>query len=331
MIEMTKLHELFSVSYGNKFDYNKMTPRKKGIAFISRSSKNNGIVDFVEKYENTEPYNSGSITVTLGGTYLLSAFIQNQPFYTAQNIAVLTPIVELSEVEILFYCTCLGMNRHRYSAFGREANVTLGEIDLPGVTEIPAFVKAFSIKKYGLELLHKSDFSNVNIKYTKKNNDVSLSDLFTLSNGVPSSDLQRREIKANDDWVPFIRPSYRQETSYVEYVNKSHVPKSKLFPSGTLYVSTNGQGSHTYSYVSATEFVPNSDVAVLLPNRKMSLHEKLFYAHCITENRYKFSYGRKPKGAKLESIMLPEFPPEYVAKLDMNNVIKAFSSVLEGL
>ncbi len=37
----------------------------------------------------------------------------------------------------------------------------------------------------------------------------------------------------------------------------------------------------------------------------MTLREKLFYAMCISRNRFKFSYGRKPKGEKLERIMLP--------------------------
>jgi len=128
-----------------------------------------------------------------------------------------------------------------------------------------------------------------------------------------------------------IRPSYRQETSVVEYVNKINAPADKLFPSETLYVSTDGQGSHTYSYVSVMEFIPNSNITVLLPKREMNLQEKLFYAYCITNNRYKFSYGRKPKGTRLENILLPEFPPEYVTNLNFNQLVSSFSNVLEEL
>jgi hypothetical protein len=57
-----------------------------------------------------------------------------------------------------------------------------------------------------------------------------------------------------------------------------------------------------YSYVSSFEFVPNS---VLIPKEKMSLAEKLYYALCVTANRRKFSYGRKPKGDRLKAILLP--------------------------
>ena len=94
-------------------------------------------------------------------------------------------------------------------------------------------------------------------------------------------------------------------------------------------MSTNGQGSHTFSYVSTTEFVANSDVSILIPKRKMSLQEKLFYAQCITNNRYKFSYGRKPKGARLLAVKIPEYPPKYVTEYCIEKVVDSFSNVLE--
>ena len=73
-------------------------------------------------------------------------------------------------------------------------------------------------------------------------------------------------------------------------------------------MSTDGQGSHSYAYLSIFEFVPNSNVSVLIPKRNMSNLEKLFYSYCISKNRYKFSYGRKPKGIRLENILIPEYP-----------------------
>ena len=102
-----------------------------------------------------------------------------------------------------------------------------------------------------------------------------------------------------------------------------------MFPAGTLYISTDGQGSHTFSYVSTFEFVPNSNVSVLIPKRKMSLQEKLYYAHCITNNRYKFSYGRKPKGERLQTVLIPEYPPKYVTDYNIDKVVNSFSRVLD--
>ena len=41
-----------------------------------------------------------------------------------------------------------------------------------------------------------------------------------------------------------------------------------IYPDNTIYVSTDGQGSHSYSYVSSFEFIPNSNVSVLIPKKK---------------------------------------------------------------
>ena len=94
-------------------------------------------------------------------------------------------------------------------------------------------------------------------------------------------------------------------TSYAGFVHRKSVKKEKIFPAGTLYVSTDGAGSHTYSYVSIEEFIPNSNVVVLIPKQEMNLETKLLYAAYITANRFKFSYGRKPKGERLAELRLP--------------------------
>lgn len=185
-----------------------------------------------------------------------------------------------------------------------------------------------SIKDYGEALIKQTEFPEDSSNYPLNTKSVPLDKLFIVENGIASSQVIRSNIKESENWVPYIRPSYRQETSIDAYVNKKLVPDEKVFSAGSLYVSTNGQGSHTFSYVSTSEFVPNSDVSVLIPKRKMSLQEKLFYAQCITNNRYKFSYGRKPKGLRLKAVLLPEYPPKYVTEYNIDKVVNGFSEVL---
>lgn len=134
---------------------------------------------------------------------------------------------------------------------------------------------------------------------------VRLDTLFDITGGMASSEVWRSPVRVNADWLPYIRPSYRQASSVDAYVNRHLTDSRYIFPAETLYVSTDGQGSHTYAYVSTSEFVPNSNVSVLIPKREMTLREKLFYAMCITRNRFKFSYGRKPKGERLKELRLP--------------------------
>ena len=51
----------------------------------------------------------------------------------------------------------------------------------------------------------------------------------------------------------------------------------------------------------------------------MTLKEKLFYSMCITHNRFKFSYGRKPKGFRLENVLLPDKMGKMFDKPDLLN------------
>jgi type I restriction enzyme M protein len=155
---------------------------------------------------------------------------------------------------------------------------------------------------------------NSSIKTTNNINEnlMQISELFDPINGFSSSGVKRYAKKDGVNFIPFIRPSNTQSTSIDAYLNADEVDEKMIFPEGSLYVSSDGQGSHTYAYVSITRFVPNSNTIVLLPKRGMSIREKLFYAYAITKNRYKFSYGRKPKGDRLLSIKVPRLPPDYI-------------------
>ena len=132
-----KITTLFHFSYGTKLDLNKMEIDNNGVNFIGRAAKNLGIVTKIKRIKKIEPMQSGLITVALGGS-ILSSFIQQEPFYTSQNIMVLTPIQKMTFREKIFYCLCISENRFRYSTFGREANRTLKDLELPD--KIPKFI-----------------------------------------------------------------------------------------------------------------------------------------------------------------------------------------------
>src|SRR3989344_1191264 len=144
-MKLVPLNSIFDIEYGNQFDLYKMDFEDPEISFVSRSSQNLGVVAKVSKDINTDPYPAGLITVTLGGTYLLSSFVQQEPFYTAQNIKVLTPKREMDFKEKVFYCLAIQSNRFRYTSHGREANVTLDHLLVP--EEVPAKWLKFDIEK----------------------------------------------------------------------------------------------------------------------------------------------------------------------------------------
>ena len=201
------------------------------------------------------------------------------------------------------------MNKFKFS-YGRQANRTLSQLLIPDVTEIPDEMLNYSIDN-GVGIKEFENINNITfpvgdfLRKQDKTNFNKLEDIFDIHNGLASSNVLVQPERANEYLIPYIRPSKWQSTSYAGYVDIRTVPQSKVFPAGTLYVSTDGAGSHTYSYVAIESFVPNSNVSVLIPKHNLSLEEKLAYATLITANRFKFSYGRKPKGDKLKTILLP--------------------------
>ncbi|MCH9034939.1 MAG: restriction endonuclease subunit S [Planctomycetes bacterium] len=144
--KLVELHVLFEISRGNKFDLNKMEqcePADDAIAFAGRSGEKNGIVGFVRRYGDIDPYEAGQITVALGGA-ALSSFVQPRAFYTGQNIDVLKPRTEMALDVKLYYCVCVEANRFRYSTFGREANRTLKNLLVPDLDLIPPWVNGIT-------------------------------------------------------------------------------------------------------------------------------------------------------------------------------------------
>lgn len=129
--------------------------------------------------------------------------------------------------------------------------------------------------------------------------------LFEIHRGIQIDRAERLLPRPSKTSVVYVRPASTQQRTIAGWVERSDIPAELVFPVGTLFVSADGEGSHTYSYVSQFEFVPSQHVHALIPRAPMSLQAKLFYAHCITMNRYRFSYGRAPRGERFRSLQLP--------------------------
>jgi len=156
-----------------------------------------------------------------------------------------------------------------------------------------------------------------------------LDELFTIKNGVASTGLSIEPTK-QPFHLPYLRPSSTQEGTIAGWVWLRDIEEQDIYPSETLFVSNNGEGSHTYSYVSSFAFVASNNVCILIPKRQMTLLEKLFYSLCITRNRYKFSYGRIPIGNRLGMINLPEEIPVHFQTVDIKPYVE-FSNRLNQL
>lgn len=68
-----------------------MKDNAPSVNFVGRANANNGVTDYIDRIDGLEPYKAGYMTISLGGEYLGSCFIQDKPFYTSQNVNVLIP------------------------------------------------------------------------------------------------------------------------------------------------------------------------------------------------------------------------------------------------
>ena len=121
------LNDICKITMGNKMDWAAMSTDEPSVNFVGRSADNNGVagkVDIVydKKGVKVEPYKAGCITIALGGS-LGSTYLQDEPFYTSQNVSVMEFADEVSDYAKLFLCTLIhNESLYKYFPFGRELN-----------------------------------------------------------------------------------------------------------------------------------------------------------------------------------------------------------------
>lgn len=120
---MFHLYDIFDIDSGTKLDKAKMDTTIPKINFVGRSNFNNGITQKVNEIQGLNPYEAGCLTLALGGAYLGSCFIQEEPFYTSQNVVVLIPKKDISFEAKQFIATAIFKeSQNNYRAFIKELN-----------------------------------------------------------------------------------------------------------------------------------------------------------------------------------------------------------------
>lgn len=313
---MTRLDTLFTITYGNKFDFNKMDDTKLEVAFIGRRGSNQGLSGHVGALPGVKPYPAGLITVALGGSYVLAAFVQQEPFYTAQNVAVLRPLTDMSLSDRLYYAACITANRYRYTAFGREANRTLRALEVPEST--PSLDSQLATPLAPM-IAAIPAISKPEIGASSPGGLVK--DLFAVRYG-QSLELNRLTRCAAPDGVNFVSRTDRNNGVSA----RVRVPDElSLGMPGELSVALGG--SPLATFLQTEEFVCGRDVAILTTRKPMTDAEKLWFCVAIRANRYRYSYGRQANRT-LAEIPLPAFPNELLAGEAVDTVLDSLRAAL---
>jgi len=279
-MNLLPIKEIFDIEYGNQFDLNKLeiNAKNKNISFVSRTSKNNGVSEWVKPYQGVKSYNKGLITVSLGGTYLLSSFVQQFDFYTAQNIKVLTPKTSMSLDEKLFYCAAIKHNRFRYTSHGREANKTFNDLLVPSREDALRLIKKVKtrIPKPSADSLT----SNVKLKLSDRNwVYFNLSDYFIMNAGKYYP--KESYVKGN---TPLVTAS-DQNNGVLRFTNLTPVYVHEHITIGKIGAST---------FFHNVPFCASSDVTILSP-KKSSFNSfiGIFISTLINKENFRWNYGRQ--------------------------------------
>lgn len=309
-MKLVELNTIFDIKYGNQFDLYKLENDEwSDINFVSRSSKNLGVASKVSMYNDVEPFPAGLITVALGGS-VLSTFIQPEKFYTGQNIKILTPKNKMSFNDKVYYCLAIERNKFRYTACGREANITLHTLLVPD--RLPSNFKKVKFDTVLIPnskpiIQKKLQLHSENWKWFK------LQELFEIKKG---ERLTKADMIAGT--TPFIG-AIDSNNGYREYIQNDPIHSGN-----TITVNYNGNGV-AEAFYQPKPFWASDDVNVLYPKFKMNPLNALFIATIIKAEKYRFNYGRKwhVKRMNTSKIKLPTTKKKQPDFKFMENFIKS--------
>lgn len=277
--------DLFYVYSGSKLDYGKQTESVDGINFVSRNSNNNGVVGRVILEEGMKTFKKGDITVPLGGSYLLSAFVQDEDFVTAQNVCVLRPKKKMTEIEKWFYCYALRLNRFKFSAFGREVNKYIKEIELPN--KIPDWVYSHKIEK--IETTNGNKYKKLDIESWKE---IKVKELFDVV-GSKTTPVNKLEEYGYGKY-PYITTQSKNNGvagSYDFYTEEGNA----------LTIDSAVLGYCTYQEFN---FSASDHVEKLIPKFKMNKYIALFFVTLINKENFRYNYGIKYNQGRIRETII---------------------------
>ena len=305
-----KVKDLFDVKYGINLELNacEITADTDGVNFVSRTSENNGVVARVKIIPDKKPQLAGVITCAAGGS-VLSSFVQNEPFYSGRDLYILTPKKTMSLEEKLFYCKALKMNAYRYQ-YGRQANKTLKEIELP---DVPDWVKKYKIDYSPIQTKIKTKPDSLDISAWKQ---FKISDLFECST-TPAV------IETQSGSIPYVTRTSTNNgvDSFISEVSK------KINKNNCITIGAEGR----FAFYQSKPFISGVKIYTLR-NESLNKYNALFISTILNKEVYRYCYGRARILDKIkeERIKLPvnsqgnpdwQFMENYIKSLPYSDLI----------
>lgn len=277
-----KLNELFTIQYGSNLELSNVeeTDISQGIPFVSRTEKNCGVSAYVVKQPNSVKINpKHTLSVALGGT-VLATFYQEEDYYSGYHIGVLIPKFEMSKEEMIYYALCIRANKLKYS-YGRQANRTLKDIELPDYDKIPKWINSY--KSGNVEIIKTINKDSVVLENF---NDFNLCDLFDVVRG-KSKPISEMTLDMGN--IPIISSTGLDNgvTGYTSFPANFNLNNNEVCL--TLAID----GSIGSCFYQNEPFIATGHVAVLKPKFTLNKYIAVYIGTLLKkEGKLKYSFGR---------------------------------------
>lgn len=142
---------------------------------------------------------------------------------------------------------------------------------------------------------------------------VKISDLFHIRYGVNFELINLTQCKSTGyNAIPFVSRT-EKNNGVSAFVEK----RIDIEPNPAHTLSVAVSGSVLSTFYQPKPYYSSFHIFVLVPQKKMSVVEMLFYAKCISINKYKYSYGRQANKT-LKDILIPnKIPTDFLLKLEI--------------
>lgn len=294
---MMPLGEIFDARYGSNLELNAQKTvdedDKTGIAFVSRTSKNNGVSARIKTVTGLAPLPAGTLSVATSGS-VLETFLQPEPYYSGRDVYYLIPRIRLIDKEKLYYCMCIRANAFRYN-YGRQANKTLREILLPAPNDIPNWVKSFVFPDFEHIKRPVNPGTEVVLPPTKEWGSFRLGNLFQIT-GSQTTPLKKLQGIGMGKY-PYI--TTQAENNGVEGHYDFFTEQG-----GVITVDSAVAGFASWQ---PDNFSASDHVEKLIPLFPINAYIALFLVTLLNANQFRYNYGRKASQTRLrkQQIRLP--------------------------
>lgn len=306
-----KVKELFEIKIGVNLELNTLeeTSDISGINFVARTSQNNGVTAKVKPIPNLKPNEAGTLSCAGGGS-VLSTFVQTEPYYSGRDLYVLKPKTRMTLKEKLYYSHLISENKYKYS-YGRQANKTLGEIELPDT--LPKWLDSFDLSR-------ASTLISTDIKGRQMPFDTSQWKEFTLGNLFKIQSCKCSNASELIDGDDLFYIGAKKNNNGV--MKKVAYDSSMVSKGNCIVFICDGQGSVGYTNYVGEDFIGSTTLSAgYHPN--LNEYIGLFLVTILDLERPKFSFGRKYRNTLNQTaIKLPVDKDENPDWIFMENFVK---------